>query len=104
MSDKTINTVHGFCRTGRVCVDHRGVGMRSIVAMLETDLLSLLGPDGRLQVDFFGLADHIGIDPKEALMDALNHWVGQNAELFDYPYGTDLTPTKENNTCPTPKN
>lgn len=73
---------------------------------MEADLLCLLGPNARLKADFLGLAEHIGIDPNEALMDAVNQWVGQNAEIFDYAYGTDLTPnpTKETTACPTLKN
>lgn len=50
--------------------------------------------DDRLQAEFLGLAEHIGLDPQEALIDALNTWVGQNAPLFDYHYGSDLP--KEN--------
>lgn len=81
--------------------------MRQIVELLEADLLSLLGANERLKHDFLGLSEHIGIDPQEALVDAVNHWVGQNAEIFNYPYGTDLSEnptTKEIYPCPTPKN
>ena len=71
---------------------------------LETDLLCLLGANERLKADFLGLSDHIGIDPQEALMDAVNQWVGLNAEIFDYPYGTDLSLTNEVAPCHMPKN
>lgn len=46
--------------------------------------------DERTKADFLGLADHIGIDPEAALLEAINHWIAQNASIFQYASGADL--------------
>lgn len=46
--------------------------------------------DDTIKAEFLGLAEHIGIDPQTALTDAITQWIGQNAAIFEYTYGTEI--------------
>ena len=46
--------------------------------------------DQDLLEDFQGLMEHIGLEPHEALAEAMRDWVNRNAVVYGYGHGMEI--------------